>query len=204
MCRAAIRDSVFQCWTWLASFDFVGDLEFRYQVRRLNHCIFLIWVNPASFCLFFTVKLFATGLSKETFLHLCQVVFASRAYLGRRDGVLGRCHLASSLHTRRRGVQPLHRSNSPWFKAWPTQTHRATKLRHLLRRIFLPITSNDFAAAAVDTTLEKQEYWRNIKRTKNKNVFKQPLILSSCFRLDPFYMTQVPYGTFTDIPETLQ
>ena len=36
---------------------------------------------------------------------------------------------------------------------------------------FLPITSNDFAAAAVDTTLEKQEYWRNIKRTKNKNVF---------------------------------
>ena len=33
-----------------------------------------------------------TGHSIETFPHLWQVVFAFRAYLGSREGILGRCH----------------------------------------------------------------------------------------------------------------
>ena len=33
-----------------------------------------------------------TGHSVETFPHLGQVVFAFRAYLSSREGVLGRCH----------------------------------------------------------------------------------------------------------------
>ena len=33
-----------------------------------------------------------TGHSIETFPHLCQVVFAFRAYLSSREGILGRCH----------------------------------------------------------------------------------------------------------------
>ena len=53
--------------------------------------------QPRPLLLIFHCKAFynnelQTGHSIETFPHLCQVVFAFRAYLSSREGILGRCH----------------------------------------------------------------------------------------------------------------
>ena len=203
MCRAVIRDSVFQWWTQVASFDFVGDLEFRFQVRRLNHCFFNMG-QPGLFLFIFHGKAFCNWTFKRNIsasVSSCVCFPGLSQKTGWSPGQVSPCLFVIYGEVFNLSIDLTVPGSNPG------------QLRRTERRNYGSFYAAFFfpSPATILRRLPSTQLWKNrnigetSKERKTKMFFKQPLILRSCFRLDPFYyMTQVPCGTFTDIPETLQ
>ena len=74
----------------------VGTQRLPNELKKIGlHYLRFVQIrpNPGLFMIYFIVKLFATVITDwqllETLPHLCQVVFAFRAYFRKQEGTLG-------------------------------------------------------------------------------------------------------------------